>query len=88
MNETQFKQALKDKGYGEAERVEYLPDSAKGMHAHDITAFVFVVSGEFVLRTKGGTKSFLPGDTCEVAAGTLHTEETGPDGATVLIARK
>ena len=88
MNETQFKQALKDQGYGEAERAEYRQSSAKDMHVHDITAFVYVVSGEFVLRTEDGTKSHQPGDTCEVAAGTLHTEETGPDGATVLIARK
>ena len=88
MNEAQFKQQLQEKGYGTAEALEFGPNMTKEMHSHDFSAFAFVVSGEFTLATEDGSATHQPGEACEVPAGTLHSEQTGPDGATILIGKK
>ena len=45
-----------------------------------------VADGEFILGYEGGDATFHAGDSCEVAAGTMHAEKSGPAGATVWFA--
>ena len=58
------------------------------MHTHDLSAFAFVVSGQFTLATEAGSVTHQPGEACKVAAGELHSEQTGASGATILIGKK
>ena len=88
MNEAQFRQQLEGQGYSEAQSLEYEPNSVSDMHTHDFSAFVFVLSGEFTLVTENGTVTHQPGEACELAAGTLHSEQTGASGATILFGKK
>ncbi len=88
MNEAQFKQKLQEKGYGEAQALEYEPNYGGDMHTHDFAAFVFVVSGEFTLATEDGSTTHGPGEVCELAAGTRHAEQAGAAGATLLVGKK
>ena len=88
MDEAQYRERLRKSGYGEAQIRDYEPGLDNKMHTHDFSAMVLVLSGEFILAREGGAATFGPGDCCEVEAGTLHAEQTGPSGATVLVARK
>ena len=88
MNEAQFRQQLQDEGYSDAEPLEYEANMAKEMHVHDFSASVLVLKGEFTLVTEDGSVTHRPGETCKLAAGTLHAEQTGADGATILIGKK
>ena len=88
MNEAQFRGQLQDQGYGEARPLEFEPNSVNDMHTHDFSAFVLVVSGEFTLITEDGSVTHQPGETCKLAAGTLHCEQIGETGATILIGKK
>ncbi len=88
MNEAQFRQQLQEQGYGEAQALEFEPNSVKDMHTHDFSAFVLVLSGEFTLVTEDGPVTHQPGEACKLAAGTLHSEQTGANGATILIGKK
>jgi quercetin dioxygenase-like cupin family protein len=88
MNEAQFKQQLQEQGYGAAEPLEWEADMAKEMHVHDFSASVLVLKGAFTMVTEDGSVTHQPGDTCKLAAGTLHAEQTGADGATILIGKK
>ena len=88
MNEGQFKKELRERGYGEAQIREYEPNLDKPMHTHDVSAMALVISGEFTLALEGESRTYAPGEWCELPAGTVHTERTGPDGATVLLAYK
>ncbi len=38
--------------------------------------------------TEDGSVTHRPGEACKLAAGTLHSEQTGADGATILLAKK
>ncbi len=88
MNEAQFRQQLHEQGYGEAQPVEFEPNFAADMHTHDFSAFVLVTGGAFTLVTEDGSVTHQPGEACTLAAGTLHSEQTGTDGATILLAKK
>lgn len=88
MNEAQFRQQLQDEGYSDAEPLECEANMAKEMHVHDFFASVLVLKGEFTLVTEDGSVTHRPGETCKLAAGTLHAEQTGADGATILIGKK
>lgn len=88
MNEAQFRQQLQKQGYGEAQSLEFEPNLVKDMHTHDFSAFVLVRSGEFTLVTADGSVTHQPGEACKLAAGTLHSEQTGASGATILIGKK
>ncbi len=88
MNEAQFRQQLQEQGYSEAQSLEYEPNSVNDMHTHDFSAFALVLSGEFTLVTEDGSVTHQPGDACKLAAGTLHSEQTGANGATILIGKK
>ena len=88
MTEDQFRQQLQEKGYGEAKIREFEPNQDKEMHTHDLSAMALVMRGEFILALESESTSYAPGEWCELIAGTVHTEQTGPDGATVLLAYK
>ncbi len=88
MNEAQFRQQLQEQGYGEAQSLEFQPNSVNDMHTHDFSAFAFVLSGEFTLVTEDGSVTHQPGEACTLAAGTLHSERAGASGATILIGKK
>ena len=86
MNEMEFRQRAAELGYGEPQVKAYPPNATSELHAHDFSAFARVAEGEFILAFEDGDATCGPGDSCEVAAGTLHSEKSGPDGATVWFA--
>ena len=88
MNEAQFRRQLREQGYGEAQSLDFEPNSGNDMHAHDFSAFAFVLSGEFTLVTEDGSVTHRQGEACKLAAGTLHSEKAGASGATILIGKK
>ena len=88
MNEAEFRQQCQEQGYGEAESIDCEPNTAKDMHTHDFSAFAFVLSGEFTMVTEDGSVTHQPGESCKLAAGTLHSEQTGASGATILVGKK
>jgi quercetin dioxygenase-like cupin family protein len=88
MDEAQFRRQLQEQGYGEAQALEFEPNFGNDMHSHDFSAFALVLSGEFTLVTEDGSATHQPGEACKLAAGTLHSEQTGPSGATILIGKK
>ena len=88
MNKAQFRQQLQAQGYSEAESLVFEPNFVDDMHTHDFSAFVFVYNGEFTLATDDGSVTYQPGETCKLAAGTLHSEQAGASGATLLVGRK
>ena len=88
MNEAQFRQQLQEQGYGEAQPLEYQPNFVNDMHTHDFSAFVLVTRGAFTLVTEDDSVTHQPGEACTLEAGTLHSEQTGAEGATILLGKK
>ncbi len=88
MTEEEFRQELEQRGYGTPEIMEAGPGPLKELHTHDQSQLVLVLSGEFIMINDGGFTTYGPGDWYEHVAGTLHTEQIGPNGVKVLLAKK
>jgi quercetin dioxygenase-like cupin family protein len=88
MNEEEFRNLAKEKGYGEVELLEVDPGPEEEMHSHEHSVLSLVLSGKFTMTTDQGTKVFITGDFCENPAGTMHQEKAGPDGGSFLYAKK
>ena len=88
MNIEEFKQSLANQGYGEATSVTYEPSMENEMHTHEFSGSLFVLEGEFTHVTEEGAVTHLPGETCQLDAGVLHSERTGPEGTTFLVGKK
>lgn len=88
MTETEFRSHLAAAGYGEPATTEYEPNADGEFHTHDFSAMLLVTGGEFRLVLEDKTEVLTEGDHCEVLAGTVHCERSGPDGASLLAGRK
>jgi quercetin dioxygenase-like cupin family protein len=88
MNEAEFRQRMQEKGYANPEVKEYAPNQDEPMHTHEVSVMAFVLDGEITLALEDGATTYAPGDWCELPAGTLHSEQIGAGGATILLAFK
>lgn len=88
MNVTEFEQALERAGYREIKTSTKEPQPANGKHAHEFSVRGLVSAGEFIITCDGAPRSYKVGDEFEVAAGQLHSEAVGPQGACVTAGRK
>ena len=88
MTEDEFRSELVERGYREPRSTVFAPNADGELHSHDFSAMVMVTDGEFRLVLEDETRVFGAGDWCEVAAGTVHAEQAGPAGATLLAGTK
>ena len=47
-----------------------------------------MTDGAITLGIDGKKTTYAAGDWCEVPAGTIHTEEVGPHGVSLLVAKR
>ncbi len=88
MNETEFRELAKEKGYGEVVQGDVAPGYDEEMHTHEYSVLSLILAGEFVLTTEDETTVLKAGDWCEIPANTLHKEQTGAETGTYLAAKK
>jgi len=87
MDRATFEAELARDGY--ALREAFKPHTpANGMHVHDFDARLYVLAGEITLTREDGARTFRAGDSCDVPAGTLHSEAYGPEGCKYLAGRR
>ena len=87
MDVEQFRQLAHERGYGEVQNKDYVPNQDGPLHSHDFSVMLLVLGGHFTLAFEDGTTDFRPGEVCELAAEVMHTERAGPAGAKVLLAK-
>ena len=89
VTEADFRAGLRRDGFDDEIRItNYEPGVSGELHAHDFSARVLVLDGEFTLRYENGPQTFTPGQCCQLDAGTIHAECTGGVGARVLAGLK
>ena len=87
MSRGAFEAELQWQGFAVSEG-EIKPNEHRAAHAHDFDVRVLVLQGSFDLVTDGARRTLGPGAMCDIPAGTLHEEHTGPDGARYVIGRR
>jgi quercetin dioxygenase-like cupin family protein len=64
------------------------PRPANAGHAHDYDIKGLVLDGVFIVYQDGNPVTYRAGEVFAVPAGKSHTEEIGPNGARIVVARK
>ena len=88
MNEEQFRELLREKGYADVKIKEFEPDLYDPPHTHGVSIMALVLSGEITLEWENGSTTYVPGEMCEFEAGTVHAERTPASGATLILGYK
>ena len=88
MNRIEFEKKCAAEGYGEIVDRAMAADDFKAEHSHEFDACVLVVDGEMAIAHDGKADILRAGDMCTLAAGTVHTEKSGPAGARYLAGRR
>ena len=87
MDTTEIASKWESEGYA-VERISKPAHLTAQPHSHPFDARVLILAGAFTLTSQGQARTFYPGEHFEVAAGCLHSEHYGPEGAVFLIGRK
>lgn len=88
MTETEFEMLAAERGHGGLRVVEFPPNQAPELHGHDWSTLVYVTAGSLSMVYEDSSVALEPGHWCEVLAGELHSEQTGDDGATAILATR
>jgi mannose-6-phosphate isomerase-like protein (cupin superfamily) len=87
MDRAAFEADLRREGY-EIREGEIKPNEHREAHAHGFDARLFVLDGSITLVFGDDRRTYGPGDSCSVPAGTMHEEHTAADGVRYLAGRR
>jgi quercetin dioxygenase-like cupin family protein len=82
---TEFEMLAADRDHGDLAFTTFDADQVPPMHTHGWSTLLLVTEGRIALAFEDRTEQLEPGDWCEVGADVLHSEQTGPHGATVAL---
>ena len=88
MDTTEFATAWQRDGYLEVETRQVLPNVSRAPHAHPFDARALIVAGELTLTWEGQTHTFRVGETFDMPASCVHSEQYGPEATTFLPGRR
>jgi quercetin dioxygenase-like cupin family protein len=88
MNVQDFEASLRQDGFTELLARQQPPGYFLGDHQHAFDARALVIQGDITLTVAGSVSAYPTGTVFELAAGTLHQEQTGPEGVTYLVGRR
>lgn len=88
MDKDEFDAKLRADGYSEIETKSVAPRPANDGHGHPFAVRGLVLAGAFTVIQDSKSTTYRPGEVFMVAAGHVHSEEVGPEGAQILVGRK
>lgn len=87
MNRAEFEADARREGY-EIREGKIEPNVHRELHIHEWDARLFVLAGALTLVRGNGRETFVPGDSCSLAANTPHEEHTEAEGVRYVAGRR
>lgn len=88
MDTTSFEAALRADGYLEIDTRKMAPNFSAQPHTHSFDVRALMLAGELTLTYDGASRTYRAGDVFALAAGCVHAEQFGPEGATYVVGRR
>jgi len=88
MDQSKFEAELRAAGYTDIVARDMEAGKYNAEHSHEFDARGLITAGEFVLTCGGAPRTLRSGDVFDMAAGTPHTEQCGPAGASYVVGRR
>ncbi len=87
MTPAEFDAALRRDGY-EPRETTIAAGEERPLHTHPWDTSLLVLEGTFTLTTEDSARTYTLGESFDVAAGMIHGERIGPEGARLLVGRR
>ncbi len=87
MDRLEFENGLSNDGFKMVHSSQK-PNTVSLNHCHDFDARLYVLGGEITITRDNHSETFRAGDCCEVPAGCMHAERTGPEGVAFISGRR
>jgi quercetin dioxygenase-like cupin family protein len=88
MNAKDWEKKLREEGFGRIFTWEDGPNAHYPDHTHASLTAHIVLDGEMTLTSQGETRTYKPGDRCDVPANTIHSAQMGPRGCKYMVGEK
>jgi quercetin dioxygenase-like cupin family protein len=88
MNFTQLEEQLHREGFRHTYVWEDGPGCRYADHTHASETAHIILEGEMTLTMGGRSRTYRPGERCDVPAGSVHAARMGPAGCRYLIGEK
>jgi len=88
MDTQAFTAAARAEGYDEIVEREMPAGFRDAEHQHAFDARILVTEGEFTITMRGAARTYRPGESFEVPAGTPHAEAVGEAALRYTVARR
>ncbi|MFZ0039198.1 MAG: cupin domain-containing protein [Candidatus Acidiferrales bacterium] len=88
MDENSFATQLHNEGFSHTYVWQDNPNTFYPDHTHPRETAHLVLSGELSLTMNGESRTYCPGERCDVPAGAAHSARMGPQGCRYLIGEK
>ena len=88
MDTAKIATAWQREGYVEVATQVRMPNVSRAPHTHPFDARGLIVAGELTLTWEGQTHTFRAGETFDMPAGCVHSEQWGPETTTFLAGRR
>ena len=88
MNRDRFLTVARAAGYDEIVERDMPAGFRDAEHQHAFDARILVTEGEFTITMRGATRTYRPGESFEVPAGTPHAEAVGDAALRYTVARR
>ncbi len=79
---------LGDEGFSHTYVWQDGPDANYADHAHPSETAHTILEGEMTLTARGVSRTYRPGERCDVPAGAVHSAKMGPQGCRYLIGER
>jgi len=88
MNASEFEAQLRADGYTETETKALAERPTNDGHGHPYAVRGLVLAGAFTVIENNTPTTYRPGEVFAVAAGCVHSERVGAEGAQIVVGRK
>jgi quercetin dioxygenase-like cupin family protein len=88
MDKSAFESELKSGGWAEPVSIERPGGDFTGDHQHQFHARALITAGQITIEVAGNPTTYRVGDIFDLAPGTPHVENVGPEGVTYYVGRR
>ena len=84
----QYRKQLQDEGFSHTYVWEDGPNARYPEHTHAVETAHIILDGEMTVEMEGGSRTYCPGQRCDVPAGAAHAAFMGRAGCRYLIGER
>ena len=88
MDEVKLARSLEQEGFRDTYVWQDAPNASYPDHTHATETAHVILSGEMTVTMDSESRTYRPGERCDVPAGAVHSAQMGPNGCRYLVGER